>query len=97
MTFSTYPQHFRTLKTPSFGNFWPQNPLLRPFLATPLLEVVLYQDLDIKRELYVMCFIEKKLVKSIKSCAAEKILIESNSITSEVKLVPGQNTSDASY
>ena len=31
-----YPQRFRTLKTPSFGNFWPQNPLLRPFLATPL-------------------------------------------------------------
>ena len=32
-----YLQRFRTLKTPSFGNFWPQNPLLRPFLATPLL------------------------------------------------------------
>ena len=29
-------KRFRTLKTPSFGNFWPQNPLHRPFLATPL-------------------------------------------------------------
>ena len=32
----TNPQRFRTLKTPSFENFWRQNPLLRPFLATPL-------------------------------------------------------------
>ena len=31
-----YPQCFLTLKTPSLGNFGPQNPLLRPFLATPL-------------------------------------------------------------
>ena len=31
-----YSQHFRTLKNPSFANFWPQNPLLRPLLATPL-------------------------------------------------------------
>ena len=32
----TYPQRFRTLKTPSCDNFRPQNALLRPFLATPL-------------------------------------------------------------
>ena len=31
-----YPQHFCNLKTPSFGYFWPQNPLLRSFLAMPL-------------------------------------------------------------
>ena len=31
-----FPWRFRTLKTPSLGNFWPQNPLLRPFLSTPL-------------------------------------------------------------
>ena len=33
---SAYPWRFRTLETPSYDNFWPQNPLLRSFLATPL-------------------------------------------------------------
>ena len=31
-----YPPRFCTLKTLCFGNFWPQNPFLRPVLATPL-------------------------------------------------------------
>ena len=41
--FGAYMGCFDTLKPPIFGNFWPQNPILMPLLATPLETYVPWQ------------------------------------------------------